>query len=107
MRRTERVNELIKRELRMIIVKEIDVGSSIVTFTRVEISEDINYADIYFSTIPDESARGVLEELNQNIFDIQQRLNKRLRIRPVPKIRFHIDEGEHEARKIDEVLKRI
>lgn len=107
MRRAERVNELIKRELGSIIAKEVDLGGSMATLTRVELSKDANYADIYFSVFPDESSSDALERLNKNIFGIQQRLNKRLRMRPIPKIRFHSDETESEARKIDELLDRI
>ena len=107
MRRMERVNELIRRELGTIVAKEINVTGSILTFTRVELSSDLNYADIYFLVIPDERSGDVLLEINKNIFDIQQGLNKRLRMRPVPKVRFHIDEEEEEARKIDELLKRV
>jgi len=107
MRRMERVNELIRRELGAIISREIDVTGGIVTFTRVELSDDLNYADIYFSVIPDEKSGDVLGEINKNIFDIQQGLNKRLRMRPVPKVRFHVDEEEEEARKIDELFKRV
>lgn len=107
MRRIERVSELIRRELGKIVFKEIDFHNTIVTFTRTEISKDINYADIYFLAIPDESSANVLRDLNQKVFNIQQDLNKRLRMRPVPKIRFHIDKEEREAQKIDELLKRI
>lgn len=107
MRRIERVSELIRREIGGIVFKEIGFRDTIVTFTRMEISKDINYADIYFSTIPDESSTNVLRELNQKVFNIQQDLNKRLRMRPVPKIRFHIDKEEREAQKIDELLKGI
>jgi len=107
MRRMERVNELIRRELGTIVAKEINVTGSILTFTRVELSSDLNYADIYFSVIPDDRSGDVLMEINKNIFDIQQGLNKRLRMRPVPKVRFHIDGEEEAARKIDELLKRV
>lgn len=107
MRMSERVQELIRRELGTIVTREVDLTNMIVTFTRVEISSDVNYADIYFVTIPDESSGDALERINKNIFSIQQALNKRLRMRPVPKIRFHIDEGEFEAQKIDEILKGI
>ena len=59
MRRMERVNELIRRELGAIISREIDVTGGIVTFTRVELSDDLNYVDIYFSVIPDEKSGDV------------------------------------------------
>ncbi|MFY9457599.1 MAG: 30S ribosome-binding factor RbfA [Candidatus Spechtbacterales bacterium] len=106
-KRIERVNEVIKKELATIVSKEIEAPNIFVTLIRVEVSSDLHYADVYFLTIPDEASRGVEVELNRNVFSIQQNLNKRLRMRPVPKIRFRIDKREQEAAKIDEILKRI
>jgi len=83
------------------------MGNAFVTFTRVEISSDIRYGDIYFTTIPDDAQAQVAEVLNKNIFTIQQFLNKRLRMRPVPQIRFHIDKMEQEARKIDKIIEGL
>ena len=106
-KRIERVNEVMKRELAAIVSREIEAPNTFVTMTRVEVSIDLHYADVYFLTIPDEASNGVAAELNKNIYSIQQNLNKRLRMRPVPKIRFRIDRREQEAVKIDEILKGI
>jgi len=105
--RTKRVAELIRREVSQIVSKEIYMGNVFVTFTRIEISGDIRYADIYFSVIPDIEQEKTMVVLNKNIFTIQQFLNKRLRMRPVPQIRFHIDETEKEARKIDKIIEGL
>lgn len=107
MRRIERVQELILREIGSIVARELDVVNILTTFTRVELSRDIRYADIYFLTIPDDAANRIAWELKRNIFLLQQSLNKRLRMRPVPQIRFHIDKREQEAAKIDELLERV
>lgn len=107
MRRIERLNELLRRELGTIVAKEVDLSDAIVTFTKITVSRDLNYADIYFSVIPDKLSQGVLAAINKEIFDIQQALNRRLAMRPVPKIRFHIDNEQSEAQKIDELLKGI
>lgn len=103
-RRLESVAELIRRELSVIILKKEEV---IITLTRVELSYDTQYADVYFTSFPDEGSKKTLQDLNRDVFSMQQDLNKRLRMRPVPKIRFHIDRMEEEAVKIDELLKRI
>lgn len=107
MKRLEQVRELLYREIGAIVAKELDIGNVLATFTRVETSSDSRYADIYFVTIPDDAAERVLTEFNRNILLIQKSLNKRLRMRPVPQIRFHIDEVEQDAVHIDELLKRI
>lgn len=106
-KRIERVNEVIKKELAAIVYKRIETPNTFVTFTKVDVSSDLHYADVYFLTIPDEASYGVARELTKSVFFIQQDLNKRLRMRPVPRIRFRIDEREQEAAKIDELLKRI
>lgn len=106
-RRVEQVEELLRREVGTIVAREVDLARVLLTLTRIEISKDNRYTDIYFVTIPQASAGKALEQLNGNIFLIQKSLNKRLRMRPVPQIRFHIDETEQEAAHIDELLERI
>lgn len=106
-RRLERAAELIKRELGAVIAKILDLGGAFITLTRVIPSDDLQYADVYFTVIPDRQVDEAEKNLRKNIFFIQQALNKRLRMRPVPKIIFHKDEAEFEAAKLDELLKRI
>ena len=106
-RRIEQVGELLRREIGTIVAREVDMERVLVTFTRIEVSKDVRYADMYFAAIPEAAAGKVLERLNSNIFLIQKSLNKRLRMRPVPQIRFHIDETEQEAAHIDELFERI
>lgn len=91
----------------MIVAKVAATKGVFVTFTRVIVSDDVHYADVYFTTLPDEARERVLKQYNQDIFSIQQLVNKRLRMRPVPKIRFHIDTEEQEAAKIDRVIEKL
>lgn len=106
-RRIERVSELMRREIAMIVAREVGIRGVLITLTRVEISLDLQYGNIYFTTIPEEAAEKALGQLTQNIFPIQQALNRRLRMRPVPKIRFLVDGAEQEAAKIDEIIHTI
>jgi len=106
-RRLERATELVQRELSGIIAKNVIFDGAIITLTRTELSDDLHYGDVYFMVIPDKFAEQAHKILKKNIFDLQQALNKRLRMRPVPKIRFHRDEAEFEAAKLDELLKGV
>ena|SRR3989338_7211004 len=103
-RRIERVNELILKELGNIILREGEITGCILTLTRVETSADLSYADVYFLTIPDEEAKGAKKKLVKKIGKLQHALNKRLRMKPLPKIRLHIDREEQEAAKLDKLL---
>ena len=48
----------------------------------------MQHAKIYVTIIPEERSQQALAVLSKNIFEIQQKLNKRLVMRPIPKIEF-------------------
>ena len=100
------MNELIKRELSQIILREADFPNTLITITRVETSEKMNQAKIYVSVMPEAQAKRVLRVLHGLSYSFQQKINKRLTIRP-PKIKF-VEEGEvSKAAKVEELLKEI
>ena len=92
--RIQRVNSLIKNELSQIILKEIDFPkNTLITIIRVETSIDLRQAKVYISVIPEEQTTRVCEILKRGIYNLQQELNKRLNMRPIPRIKFQ-KEGE-------------
>ena len=106
--RIKKVNELIKRELGKIILKEISLPKSILaTITEVETSRDLKQSKVFISVFPEREARKILKILERKIYDLQQILNKRLKIKYVPKIKFLEDEELRENQKIDEILNKI
>lgn len=87
--RIERVNELIKQVLGRIILEEEDFGAGVlITIMEVHTSVDFQHARILISIFPSEKREAVLEALNRDVFELQQLLNKNLKMRPVPKIKF-------------------
>lgn len=106
-KRIERVNQLIKKELSQIILREIDFPDNVlVTLTRIDTSPNLIGAKVFLSTIPDNRAQETLDILNKNIYMIQQALNKRLVMRPIPKIMFREEKEVREAGRIEELLER-
>lgn len=106
--RIQRVNTLIKNELNQILLKEIDFPSGVlVTITRVEASGNLQQAKVYISVMPEERSDGILKILNKIIYNLQQKLNKRLKMRPVPRIEFRKEKKIEEAGRIEELLKEI
>ncbi|MCK5084286.1 MAG: 30S ribosome-binding factor RbfA [Candidatus Pacebacteria bacterium] len=102
-----KVNELIKQEVGKIILSEINFPADImVTVMKVEVSKDLRYADVFVSVLPFEKKEEVQKTLKENIYFIQKILNKKLFMKPLPRIKFKIDDtGEHVGR-IDELLKK-
>jgi len=106
--RIPQVNQLIKKELSQIICREIDFPSeALVTLTRVESSFDLAEAKIFISSFPTETIKIVLSILNKNIYELQQILNHKLRMRPIPRIRFVEEKETAKAGHIEEVLAKL
>lgn len=105
-RRVQQVNILLRDELANIIDREIDLPEkTFVTVTRAITSRDLRYSNILITVIGDE--KEALDILEKNIYNIQQMLNRRLRMRPVPKIRFLIDEEEIKRETIEKSLAEL
>ncbi len=108
MERISRVNQLIKKELSQILLKEVDFPRDVlVTVTRVESSANLYQAKVYISVMPEEKSADVLGLLRELIYSLQQELNKRLKMRPIPRIQFVREKKTAEAGKIEELLEKI
>ncbi len=110
------INSLIKRELGRIFLSEVDFPAGIlVTITRVETSPDLSQAKVYVSLYKlsgkkeDFEARRkeVFNILKRKIYDIQQKLNKRLQMKIVPRIKFVKEEKTESAERIERLLRKI
>lgn len=106
-KRLQRVNELLREEVSKLLLREIDFGQSLLTVTKVETSVDLKQAKIMISVLPEEKSQRALQILEKNIFHLQQLLNKKLNMRPVPKIYFQIDKSAVNAQRIEELLQKI
>lgn len=104
-KRIQRVNQLIKKELGKILLREVDFPpGSLSTITRVECSPDLVGAKVFVSTFPEYCAPEILKILNSQIYHLQQKLNKRLRMQSVPKIQFYQEKKVAEAGRIEKIL---
>jgi len=108
MERVQRVNQLIKKELSQIILREANFPQGVLTtVTRVETSGNLIQAKVYISVMPENETANVLQILANLIYDLQQKLNKRLKMRPIPRIVFIEEKKTQEAGRIEELLAKI
>ena len=106
--RIEKINSLVQKEMGQILLREIEFpAGALVTITNVKTSVDLANARVYISVIPQEKSERVLEILGKMIYPLQQFLNKRMRTRPIPKIRFVPEELTARAAKIEGLLRKI
>jgi ribosome-binding factor A len=107
-KRIEKVDELMRRELNNIFLKDIEFPEgALVTIPRVKTSSNLIQAKVYISVLPDEMAGRIFTILNMLIYGIQQKINKRLKMRPMPRIEFKKEEMVEKAAKVEELLANI
>ncbi len=103
--RIAKLNSLIQQELGRIIKEEVELPRDVfITISKVETSVDAKHVGVYVSAIPKNKTASVFRKLNQNVYRIQQILNRKLVMRFVPKIRFIIDHSEEHADRIEKIL---
>lgn len=106
--RVQKVNQLLKKELGRLLLREGDFPRDVlVTITRVESAADLKSARVYVSVIPETKTQRVLQRLNRGLYDLQRKLYERLKMRPVPQLQFVQEEKTREAGRIEELLARI
>jgi len=112
--RIEKINNLIREEIAEIADRTIEIPEGVLlTITRVQTSPDGHYATIFFSALgpgsiltetSNMSQKTVQQILEKNVYGIQKELNRRLRMRPVPKITFAADRGEEHRETVERSL---
>lgn len=107
--RTDRVSELVSREISLIIDRELrDTRIGMVTVTGVEISKDLRSARVFVSVLGgDDETRLSLEALNNASTFIRARLGERITIRHLPKLTFYFDSSTVEGMKMDRILDNL
>ncbi|MDR2662498.1 MAG: 30S ribosome-binding factor RbfA [Treponema sp.] len=109
--RTSRVGSLIREKIGELIVGGRIKDPRVDTFlsvTRVEVSRDLAYADVFVSSYKTEPglARGV-EGLQSAAGFIQAQLAKTMHIRATPHLRFHEDTGIREGFELVQKIERL
>jgi ribosome-binding factor A len=105
--RNERIAEVILRTVGLVLKEEIENDGALVTIKEVIISPNHQHAKLLVSVFPQENQEEVLLQLKEKIGTIQQALNRKLRMRPVPKISFEPDESEEKAQQIMDILDEV
>jgi ribosome-binding factor A len=89
--RQKKINELIKRELNEILVKSFDFPlDCLVTILEVDTSADLSESKVYFSVFPLEQSLFAFNLLKKDIGVLQKALNRRLKMKIVPHLKFYL-----------------
>jgi ribosome-binding factor A len=116
----------VEREIREVIGLYLISGfrgelPGIVTVSRVQMSGDLRQGRVLITLMPHPGAEGpadgsiefaklkkaAISELQAHAHEIQSELNRKLRLRFVPKISFSYDEGFDRAMRVENVLRGL
>jgi len=105
--RTERVNELMRRELVLLLKQEIkDPRLKQVVITDVIVSRDLTSAKVFFSVDVD-SNKIVVSLLNKASGFFRSSLSKTLDLRHTPTLSFIYDTAPNTGARIDDLLSKL
>lgn len=107
--RSERVAQLIKKEISQIIHDELkDPRIGFITITGIELSPDCQHAKVYFSTLGnDADNEKALQGLQSATGFIKKLIGDRVTLRYIPEIVFKLDKTIGYSIHISEMLDKL
>lgn len=107
-KRTDRLGDQILRELAALIRLELkDPRLGLVTLSGIKVSKDLGYADVYVTVMGqslDVDPTISLDVLNNAAGFLRSELGRRIKVRVIPRLRFHYDEVLARANHLNELI---
>lgn len=106
--RPRRVAELLKRELAMIIPRELDDSlAHRITLTHVEVLPDYSVAKVFFTVLGGADApRAATQALKRAAGFLRHALAGRVVLRGIPALRFYYDESVERGARLTSLIER-
>jgi len=103
--RLEQINELLRSELSNLLAREVPLENRMVTITYVKCGADLKNATIGISVLPEGLAGTALEQLKKISGQLARELNKKIKIKFIPRFYWEIDSLERNAIEIDRAVR--
>ena len=107
--RPDRVADLIRAEVTTMIARELhDPGIGFVTVTRVQVTNDLQHARVFYTSLGDAEARkNTARALERAEGFMRRQIGQRLRLRRAPEIDFEFDTSIGHQDRVEQLLKEI
>ena len=113
--RTARLNESVLEVLADELERMDDPRLELVTLTGVDVTRDLSYATVYYSTLGVTTRPGAKESaaddaaaaLHAAASHLRGVLGRAVRVKQVPRLAFEVDRGIVSGQRIDEILRDI
>lgn len=107
--RSDQVAEELRKIISMIFLEDLnDARLGFVTITRIELTDDLRFAKIFYSVLGNEEQKLATEEaVNDNASFIKKLAIERINMRYAMEMRFERDKSIEHSFQIDQILKKI
>ena len=108
-RRTERVDDILRSELSMLILRDLhDPRVRLATVSEVHVTPDLRRARVMVSVVGEESAREhAVEALRHAAGFLRKQLAARVNMRVTPELIFELDRGAEHSAHIASLLETL
>ncbi len=97
--------QTVLKELAANFLQTESSGSSLITVTNCEISENLRTATIFISVLPETAEESALNFTKRKRRDFKTYVKSHSKLRHIPFFDFEIDKGEKNRQKIESLLK--
>jgi ribosome-binding factor A len=107
--RASQVAEELRKIVSMILLEDLNEPRlGFITITRIEMTDDLRFAKIFYSVLGDETQKEMTREALEKNFGFIKRLAiERINMRYAMDIRFEFDKSIEHSFKIENILKKI
>lgn len=103
-----RIASEIEKEVSSILANEAnDSLLKTITITGCEVTNDLSFAKVYFTSMSDLTKEQLEKELDEAAGYIRGELSKRIEVRHTPKLRFVFDTSIEYGKKIEDKIKEL
>ncbi len=102
-RRSDQLDSLLRNEVALLLPKYFQVGRyGLLTVIDVKTAKSFDSARVYVSCL--KNSHQFLEEASHKVYKLQKELDRKLKMKRVPKIIFYLDETAALTEKLDGLL---
>ena len=102
-----RLNEVVKRELSAIIVRQINFEGVLVSINDVDVTPDLKSAHVFVSVLGSATGASVIDKLEAHRPALQAELSRHVVLKYTPHLVFHLDDSIERGARVLEILQNI
>jgi ribosome-binding factor A len=106
--RLVRVCEVLKREIGVIIRRELEFDNTLVTVSDVDITPDLKQAHIFISALGTPAGRRkAMEALENHRVMFQTELSRRVQMKHTPHLNFRLDDAIERGTRVIDIMDEL